>query len=159
MGGINFFSLCCDKYENQKLELKAFYKDFRGQYNSYMEYSNFELNISKKTFNNNEIEIEGIFVDKKGKSKFTGKLTKTNITLDTRVIDDDTISHELIFQGEYNLYKKRYFGTFTKKNSKNYKGKFWIEVLENNFWMETGVTSKASAITYDTNNSLRKLNK
>ena len=153
----NFCYLPCLEDQNKnKIELNPFYKDFKGQYNNYKEYSNFDLNISKKTLNNDQIEIEGVLIDKKGKSLFIGKVTKADILIETKIRNNDNYMREIIFQGNYNGDKKRYLGTFTTKNEKSSHGKFWISVIDNNFWMDTAVSGKVSSYTHDTNYSSTK---
>ena len=143
--GSNYCKMCKGEEEEEKITfiLNNFLMDFKGKYNYYSEYSSFEIDISKKKLNQDQFEIEGLFVDKMGKSTFSGKISQTEISIDTKLVRQEKTPHELNFKGKYDIKNKKYFGIIKKKFSKS-RGKFWMNVKDNNFWTETALTSKES---------------
>src|SRR4051812_22392144 len=127
-------SLCFNSSDNNAAnEIKTHFKDMRGQYNNYKDFSSFDLNISRKIKLDNDFEIEGTFVDKKGKSQFNGKVNKRNISIEISTAQGDDNNAEYVYEGEIDDNSKKYIGNYYDKAQKKAFGKFWIEVIENNF--------------------------
>lgn len=149
MGINNFCSACSNSKNKEAFELNPFLKDLKGQYNNYKDFSYFDLHILKKNYISDDLEIEGVFLDKKGKSAFKGKISKSKIELDTISIYGDD-SPEYTFEGFYNEEKKKYTGIFSQRHTTKTQGGFWIELLDNNIWTDIGVNGITSSRTPST---------
>jgi hypothetical protein len=146
MGVNNFCSACSDSKNKEGLELNPYSKDLKGQYNNYKDFSYFNLHIFKKNLICEDYEIEGIFINKKGKSAFKGKLSKKKIEIETKSIYADD-SPEYTFSGTFDEEKKKYTGSFSRKRTANSEGNFWIELLDHNFWGDVTSNRLTSSIT------------
>ena len=109
-------------------------RDIIGQFNNYKSYGNFDLLLGKKVKKDDDLEIEGSFVEDKMKYPFQGKINKENITIEARISD----LYNKKFLGKYDKDLERYVGEYSLVgNVKNLSGRFWARIIAKNFWLES----------------------
>ena len=138
-------SLCLEEDKtrelNEQINLKV---KMKGQYNNYKDFSNFEIDVSSKTLIVDDLySIEGFLRDRKGKSIISGRITKENVFLQIRPNPNEKQNErEVLYEGFYNQAKRKYFGLFKHRTNTKISGQFWLEIIENNIWFETGITGR-----------------
>ena len=127
----------CIKYElldeNQMITES---RDLKGQYNDYINYGLFDLMLCKKIKIDEGFEIEGNYIEKNDKLSFFGMITKEKVEFEVKCIDLQNKK----FSGKYEPDSQRYLGSYSStknEKSKIFEGKFWIKIIEKNFWLQT----------------------
>ena len=52
---------------------------------------------------------------------------------------------DFLYEGVYDEAKKRYLGSIKLRALNKEVGKFWIEIVETNFWLDTAITGGQSS--------------
>ena len=122
-----------EDYKNLNMSMK-------GQYNNFKDFSNFEIKVTSQTLiNEDQYNIDGTLYDKQGKSLFTGKISRQEVSIQIKSISNENMS-DISLEGKFDEFKRKYFGILKEKYSVKIEGRFWIEIIENNIWSAIMIT-------------------